>query len=212
MVKIVNTLVNNYSRGIFIFLSWLLKCLTQMNLEKRRSSSMDKILNKLRRAQIKAEKKRSLIPEQQDQQVSKTWKFSLFKYAQIRSPNSCFGGHAPWSILFTRPEIIKAFFTSFYFQVFFWSDFYFQVNSTGISFFNSQALLGVAFSTSHQYVNSEQSIFLIPFDVFAITYETKKKAFPLIRIISFFGIINQDYFWIRTFLSFIPYLWEYFIS
>lgn len=148
MVKIVNTLVNNYSRGIFIFLSWLLKCLTQMNLEKRRSSSMDKILNKLRRAQIKAEKKRSLIPEQQDQQVSKTWKFSLFKYAQIRSPNSCFGGHAPWSILFTRPEIIKAFFTSFYFQVFFWSDFYFQVNRNIIFQFTGPSWCGLLHFTS----------------------------------------------------------------
>ncbi|KAJ1381246.1 Remorin, C-terminal [Sesbania bispinosa] len=68
----------------------------EMKLEKKRSSSMDKILNKLRRAQMKAEKMRSIIPVQQDQQVSKTWKvFSFPKYGHIWSPSSCFRGHAP---------------------------------------------------------------------------------------------------------------------
>ncbi|TKY70575.1 Remorin, C-terminal [Spatholobus suberectus] len=67
----------------------------EMKLERKQSSSMDKILNKLRRAQMKAEKMRSLITVQQDQQVSKTRKvFSFHKYAQIWSPRSCFGSHA----------------------------------------------------------------------------------------------------------------------
>lgn len=67
----------------------------EMKLEKKRSSSMDKILNKLRRAQMKGEKMRSLIPDKQNQQVSKTyWKvFSFRKYTQTWSPNSCFGNH-----------------------------------------------------------------------------------------------------------------------
>ncbi|KAK7252832.1 hypothetical protein RIF29_37052 [Crotalaria pallida] len=65
-----------------------------MKLEKKRSLSMDKIVNKLRRAQIKAEKKRSLIPVQQDQQVSKPWKvFSFTKYRNILSPTTCFSPH-----------------------------------------------------------------------------------------------------------------------
>ncbi|XP_061341847.1 uncharacterized protein LOC133288164 [Gastrolobium bilobum] len=67
----------------------------EMELEKKRSSSMDKILNKLRRAQIKAEKMRSLIPVQQGQQVSKTRKiFSFPKYVQVWSPSKCFSSHA----------------------------------------------------------------------------------------------------------------------
>ncbi|XP_027360812.1 uncharacterized protein LOC113868970 [Abrus precatorius] len=68
----------------------------EMNLEKKKSSSMDKILNKLRRAQMKAEKMRGQITVQKGQQVPKTWKvFSFHKYAQIRPPSSCFGCHAP---------------------------------------------------------------------------------------------------------------------
>ncbi|RDX64813.1 Remorin 4.1, partial [Mucuna pruriens] len=68
----------------------------EMKLEKKKSSSMDKIVNKLRRAQMKAEKMRSLITVQQDQQVPKTRKvFSFHKYAQIWSPRSCFTTHAP---------------------------------------------------------------------------------------------------------------------
>ncbi|KAL2348392.1 hypothetical protein Fmac_002392 [Flemingia macrophylla] len=66
----------------------------EMKLEKKKSSSMDKILKKLRRAQKKAEKMRNRIGVQQDEQVSKTRKaFSLHKYAQILSPRSCFGTH-----------------------------------------------------------------------------------------------------------------------
>ncbi|KAK7331072.1 hypothetical protein VNO77_25284 [Canavalia gladiata] len=62
----------------------------EMKLEKKRSSSMDKILNKLRRAQLKAENMRSLIPVQQGHQVSRCRAFSFSKYAQIWSPTSCF--------------------------------------------------------------------------------------------------------------------------
>ncbi|XP_020218243.1 uncharacterized protein LOC109801555 [Cajanus cajan] len=67
----------------------------EMKLEKKKSSSVDKILKKLRRAQMKAEKMRNRISVQQDEEVSKTGKvFSLHKYAQILSPRSCFGSHA----------------------------------------------------------------------------------------------------------------------
>jgi len=65
-----------------------------MKLEKKRSSSMDKILNKLRRAQLKAENMRSSIPEQQGKEVSKCRVFSFSKYAPIWSPSSCFGSNA----------------------------------------------------------------------------------------------------------------------
>lgn len=67
----------------------------EVKLEKKKSSSMDKILNKLRRAQMKAQKMRSQVTVEQGQQVSKTRKvFSFHKYAQIWSPRSCFGTHA----------------------------------------------------------------------------------------------------------------------
>lgn len=64
----------------------------EMKLEKKRSSSMDKILKKLRRAQMKAEKMRSLTPvQQQGHRVCKTWKvFSFPKW----SPSRCFSSHA----------------------------------------------------------------------------------------------------------------------
>ncbi|XP_014519479.1 uncharacterized protein LOC106776513 [Vigna radiata var. radiata] len=68
----------------------------EMKLEKKKSSSMEKILNKLRRAQMKAEKMRNQITVEDDQQqVSKTRKvFSFQKYLQIWSPRNCFGTHA----------------------------------------------------------------------------------------------------------------------
>ncbi|RDX68065.1 Remorin 4.1, partial [Mucuna pruriens] len=65
----------------------------EMKLEKKRSSSMDKILNKLRRAQLKAENMKNAIPVEQGHQVSKCRVFSFSKYAQIWSPSSCFGSH-----------------------------------------------------------------------------------------------------------------------
>ncbi|MCI49426.1 remorin-like, partial [Trifolium medium] len=56
---------------------------------------MDKILKKLRRAQLKAESMRSITPVQQDHQASKICKvFSFPKYAQIRSLGSCFTSHS----------------------------------------------------------------------------------------------------------------------
>ncbi|KAL5184320.1 Remorin 4.1 [Glycine soja] len=65
----------------------------EMKLEKKRSSSMDKILNKLRRAHLKAENMRSSLPVQQGQEVSKCRVFSFSKYAQIWSPTTCFRSH-----------------------------------------------------------------------------------------------------------------------
>ncbi|GAU26024.1 hypothetical protein TSUD_224850 [Trifolium subterraneum] len=67
----------------------------EMKLEKKKSSSMDKILNKLRRAQMKAEKMRNSTVVRQEQHVSKTWKvFSLAKYGKIWSSSSCFASQA----------------------------------------------------------------------------------------------------------------------
>lgn len=65
----------------------------EMKLEKKRSASMDKILNKLKRAHLKAENMRSSIPVQQGNQVSKCRIFSFSKYVQIWSPSSCFSSH-----------------------------------------------------------------------------------------------------------------------
>jgi len=66
-----------------------------MKLEKKRSSTMDKIVKKLRRAQLKAESMRSLTPVQQEHQASKISKvFSFPKYPQIRSLSSCFSSHS----------------------------------------------------------------------------------------------------------------------
>ncbi|CAJ1929623.1 unnamed protein product [Sphenostylis stenocarpa] len=69
----------------------------EMKLEKKKSSSMEKILNKLRRAQMKAEKMRNQITVEQDQQqVFNTRRvFSFQKHAHIWSPRNCFGTHAP---------------------------------------------------------------------------------------------------------------------
>ncbi|KAK7386443.1 hypothetical protein VNO78_26672 [Psophocarpus tetragonolobus] len=65
----------------------------EMKLEKKRSTSMDKIINKLRKAQLKAENMRSSIPAQQGHEVSKCRVFSISKYVQIWSPSSCFNSH-----------------------------------------------------------------------------------------------------------------------
>ncbi|XP_020974386.1 uncharacterized protein LOC107632937 isoform X1 [Arachis ipaensis] len=70
----------------------------EMKLEKKRSSSMDKILNKLRRAQMKAGKMRSsmAMPQKQEQgqqgkQNSNPLKvFSLPNYIQLWSSSRCF--------------------------------------------------------------------------------------------------------------------------
>lgn len=68
----------------------------EMKLEKKRSSSMDKIMNKLRIDQMKAEEMRSSMSTRQDQQVSKkSHKIKLFhKRARLTSLGSCFTCHA----------------------------------------------------------------------------------------------------------------------
>ncbi|KAF7828727.1 Remorin 4.1 [Senna tora] len=63
----------------------------EMKLEKKRSSSMDKILNKLRWAEMKAEKMRGSVPAQQRHSSSKLFWFP--KYAKIWPRRSCFTGH-----------------------------------------------------------------------------------------------------------------------
>ena len=60
-----------------------------MKLEKKKSSSMDKILNKLRVAQVKAQKMRSTVSVDE---VPKTNHkiFSFKKYVQMGSFSGCF--------------------------------------------------------------------------------------------------------------------------
>ncbi|KAJ6412994.1 hypothetical protein OIU84_005918 [Salix udensis] len=64
----------------------------EMKLEKKRSSSMDKIMNKLRMARMKAEEMRSSMSSRQDQQVSQ--KSHKIKLARLTSLGSCFTCHA----------------------------------------------------------------------------------------------------------------------
>ncbi|EEF38786.1 uncharacterized protein LOC8262905 [Ricinus communis] len=69
----------------------------EMKLEKKRSLSMDKILNKLRTAQIKAQEMRSSIPTTQDPQTPKiSHKASFFhRHTRLTSVSSCFTCRAP---------------------------------------------------------------------------------------------------------------------
>ncbi|KAJ6678415.1 REMORIN FAMILY PROTEIN [Salix viminalis] len=64
----------------------------EMNLEKKRSSSMDKIMNKLRTTHMKAEEMRSSMSNRQDSKVSqKSCKVKFFhKHARLSSLGSCF--------------------------------------------------------------------------------------------------------------------------
>ncbi|XP_010943080.1 uncharacterized protein [Elaeis guineensis] len=68
----------------------------EMKLEKKRSHSMDKILNKLRSAQKKAQKMRSAVTASQANQVARTTKrVSYFRRTgQIGSLSGCFTCHA----------------------------------------------------------------------------------------------------------------------
>ncbi|KAK7410041.1 hypothetical protein VNO78_00517 [Psophocarpus tetragonolobus] len=68
----------------------------EMKLEKRRASSMDKIMNKLRLAQKKAQEMRSSVPQNQtDRVVGTSHKASSFlRTSQMRSLSGCFTCHA----------------------------------------------------------------------------------------------------------------------
>ncbi|KAK7310849.1 hypothetical protein RJT34_08610 [Clitoria ternatea] len=68
----------------------------EMKLEKRRASSMDKIMNKLRLAQKKAQEMRSSVsPNQNDQVVRTSHRASSFlRTSQMRSLSGCFTCHA----------------------------------------------------------------------------------------------------------------------
>ena len=70
--------------------------LFQMKLEKRRASSMDKIMNKLRLAQKKAQEMRSSVPHNQTDRVVRTsHKASSFlRTSQMRSLSGFFTCHA----------------------------------------------------------------------------------------------------------------------
>ncbi|KAJ0096459.1 hypothetical protein Patl1_28694 [Pistacia atlantica] len=67
----------------------------EMKLEKKRSHSMDKILNKLKISQRKAQEMRSLVSITQEQQVAKTsHKVRFFhKHVQKSSFRTCFTYH-----------------------------------------------------------------------------------------------------------------------
>ena len=67
-----------------------------MKLEKKRASSMDKILNKLRMAEMKADEMRSSISGSQANQDSKTSHkgASFRKNVQMGSLGGCFTCHA----------------------------------------------------------------------------------------------------------------------
>ncbi|KAF8410073.1 hypothetical protein HHK36_002595 [Tetracentron sinense] len=70
--------------------------LVQMKLEKKRSSSMDKILNKLRLAQTKAQEKRNLVSASEPHQVARNSHkvVSFHKTGHIGSLSGCFTCHA----------------------------------------------------------------------------------------------------------------------
>ncbi|KAG1366637.1 hypothetical protein COCNU_13G004270 [Cocos nucifera] len=68
----------------------------EMKLEKKRSSSMDKILNKLRSAQRKAQEMRSAVTASQASHIVRTTKRAPYfrKTGQISSLSGCFTCHA----------------------------------------------------------------------------------------------------------------------
>ncbi|CAN0892021.1 Remorin 4.1 [Linum grandiflorum] len=67
----------------------------EVKLEKKRSSSMDKIMTKLRLAQTKAQKMRGSMSSSQEHQISKTpqKQISADKYMRLSSLRSCFTCH-----------------------------------------------------------------------------------------------------------------------
>lgn len=68
----------------------------QMKLEKKRSSSMDKILGKLRSAQKKAQEMRNAATDDQTHQVVRSAKkvSNFRRTGQIGSLSGCFTCHA----------------------------------------------------------------------------------------------------------------------
>ncbi|CAI0430051.1 unnamed protein product [Linum tenue] len=68
----------------------------EMKLERKRSSSMDKILTKLTTAQLKAQQMRSSMPSVQEQQIPKRSQKSksTYRHKRFGSMRSCFNCHA----------------------------------------------------------------------------------------------------------------------
>ncbi|XVF17686.1 hypothetical protein REPUB_Repub10bG0145000 [Reevesia pubescens] len=66
----------------------------EMKLEKKRSASMDKILSKLRIAQMKAQEMRSSISGNEDEQSPKTSQKVTFFHIRMSYFSSCFTCHA----------------------------------------------------------------------------------------------------------------------
>ncbi|MBA0863587.1 hypothetical protein Goshw_023310 [Gossypium schwendimanii] len=65
----------------------------EMKLEKKRSASMDKILRKLRTAQVKAQEMRSSISGKEDEQIPKTSPKFTFFHIRMSFLSSCFTCH-----------------------------------------------------------------------------------------------------------------------
>lgn len=70
----------------------------QMKLEKKRSSSMDKIMNKFKSAQRKAQEMRSSISANQANEVTNSSQtaLSFHRTPQLGSLSGCFTCHASW--------------------------------------------------------------------------------------------------------------------
>ncbi|XWS33607.1 hypothetical protein CRYUN_Cryun22dG0097600 [Craigia yunnanensis] len=67
----------------------------EMKLEKKRSASMDKILSKLRMAQMKAQEMRNSISGKEDEQIPETsQKVTFFQIRMSSFSNCCFTCHA----------------------------------------------------------------------------------------------------------------------
>ncbi|XP_022751264.1 uncharacterized protein LOC111299978 [Durio zibethinus] len=66
----------------------------EMKLEKKRSASIDKILNKLRMAQMKAQEMRNSISGKEDEQIPRTSQKVTFFHIRMSSFSSCFACHA----------------------------------------------------------------------------------------------------------------------
>ncbi|OMP02001.1 hypothetical protein COLO4_11421 [Corchorus olitorius] len=66
----------------------------EMKLEKKRSASMDKILSKLRMAQMKAQEMRNSMSGKEEEQIPKASNKVTFFHIRLRSFSSCFTCHA----------------------------------------------------------------------------------------------------------------------
>lgn len=79
------------------FYSYSSRVICQMKLEKKRATSMDKIMNKLKSAQKKAQEMRSSVMENQspeDTRTSSIKSLSFYRTRHMGSLSGCFTCHA----------------------------------------------------------------------------------------------------------------------